>query len=234
MIKKYVNFSLAIFFFLSIFGTQVMSQDFKFTVSKEGFGAILDASSRKILGSGFIAGKQKHIVTCAHVVVTGGLYLFASNQGTIREISFQYVLPRYDLAVFSAKDSIKFSPIEFGDIHRIRPGDRVVYLGWNEPEQAFKVDQATVTATGSALNEGVTIQFLEFEGFGIPGYSGGPVFDSKGKVVAIMREAWLKKGIKGGKETLINRAFSIEAVWTIEEQTYSGIAPASPDSQKIK
>lgn len=224
----------AIFSLLSLylFGTQVMSQDFKFTVSKDSFGAVLEPSSGKILGSCFVAGKQKHVVTCAHVVRTDGNYLFASNQGTIREITFQYVLPHYDLAVFSAKENLDFQPIQFGDIHRIRPGDKVVYFGWNEPEKAFKVDQAIVTATGAALNEGVTIQFLEFEGFGIPGYSGGPVFDITGKVVGIMREAWLKKDIEGRKGILINRAFSVEAVSTIEEQTYSGIAPA--DSQKAK
>jgi len=229
-----VNFILAVLSSLSLSGTQGMSQDFKVVLHRESFGAILEPSSRKIIGSGFIAGKQKQVVTCAHVVATGGMYLFEPYQGSIREIGFKYVLPRYDLAVFSTTDSVNSHPFDFGDIHRIRPGDRVIYVGWNEAEQAFKADQAVVTATGSALNEGATVQFLEFEGFGIPGYSGGPVFDSNSKVVAIMREAWLKKGIKGGKEMLINRAFSIEAVRTIEEQTYSGVAPAPTDSQKFK
>jgi len=31
----------------------------------------------------------------------------------------------------------------------------------------------------------------------MPGYSGGPVVDKAGKVVAIIREAWTKKGVKG-------------------------------------
>jgi S1-C subfamily serine protease len=136
------------------------------------------------------------------------------------------------LAVFAIKDSIHFRPLQFGDIHRIRPGDKVIYLGWNEQERAFKVDQAIIAAIGAALNEGITVQFIEFEGFGIPGYSGGPVFDASGKVVAIMREAWLKKGIKGGKEFLINRAFSIESIAMIEDQIYSVPAPA--DTQKHK
>ena len=54
------------------------------------------------------------------------------------------------------------------------------------------------------------VEFLEFEGVGRPGYSGGPVFDTSGNVIAIVGKAWTKQGVKGGPERLINRAFSLD------------------------
>jgi len=69
------------------------------------------------------------------------------------------------------------------------------------------------------MNEGRVIDFLEFEGQGRPGYSGGAVLNSRGEIVAVMREAWTKQGVKGGPPILINRAFSLELL-TLEGEIY--------------
>jgi S1-C subfamily serine protease len=55
--------------------------------------------------------------------------------------------------------------------------------------------------------------FIEFEGVALPGYSGGPVFDAQGRVIAIIREAWWKTDPRAGTSRwLINRAFSLTPV----------------------
>jgi len=72
------------------------------------------------------------------------------------------------------------------------------------------MNDATVSATGVVLNNDFIVDFLEFVGRGIPGYLGGPVFNERGELVAVMREAWNRQGFKGGPTNLVNRAFSIE------------------------
>ena len=119
-----------------------------------------------------------------------------------------------------------------GDFRKMRPGDKIYYYGFDTRLStpglpAAKMNQGIVQATGSTLNDGATIDFLEFEGFGIPGYSGGPVFNEKAELVAVMREAWTKKGISGGPETLINRAFSLDVLRVLDGQVFTGVAPQS-------
>jgi hypothetical protein len=48
-----------------------------------------------------------------------------------------------------------------------------------------------------------------------------------------MREAWTKKGIKGGEEIPINRAFSLEILNVLDSQVFGGtIMPMPPPSNK--
>lgn len=70
------------------------------------------------------------------------------------------------------------------------------------------------------------IDFFEFNGVGLPGYSGGPVIAMDGKIVGVMREAWARQGVKGGIALLMNRAFSVEPV-TIIETRVEGLQPTS-------
>ena len=195
-------------------------------------GVIADASSTSY-GSGFVIGASKAIVTCYHVImdIEGPTYEPAGTQTPYLDncysLEIDYILPEYDLAVLRSTKGIKCMSLSFGDIHRIRPGDSVIYAGLDSNRQGFAVHMGTVTATGNALSDIVSentsdgktvVSFLEFEGEGIPGYSGGPVFDREGNVIAIMREAWHKKGVKGGEPRLINRAWSIEPLSILEEK----------------
>jgi hypothetical protein len=85
------------------------------------------------------------------------------------------------------------------------------------------MNHTMVEATGVLRGDnGTLFDFLEFEGHAIPGYSGGPVFDDKGELVAIMWQAWNWQGVKGGPKRLINRAFTIEPLLLSEPDKYTG------------
>lgn len=195
------------------------------------------------IGSGFAFGPHKDVVTCAHVVagayVIGETNLFFSAQGfsSPKALKLKYILPRYDLAVFAPDSEIPGAPMTVGDFKKMRPGDKIYYYGidvrYSTPGlPAARMNEATITATGSALNEGNTIDFLEFEGVGIPGYSGGPVFNEKAELVAVMREAWTKKGVKGGDEKLINRAFSLDVLRVLDGQVFQRLVPQTVGTNK--
>lgn len=88
-----------------------------------------------------------------------------------------------------------------------------------------------MTAVGSALNEGRSVDFIEFEGKAVPGSSGGPVFDNAGNVIGLIREAWTKKGIKGGTEAPMNRAFSIGNLSILGEEVMAPPGAPMPPSK---
>jgi S1-C subfamily serine protease len=190
-------------------------------ITAESIGTIVGTNGQ-VVGTGFVVGTETNVITCDHVVApqTSLEFHFVNTTGAHVPMSLDTVLRRYDLAVLSVSPPTRLRPLPYGDIRRVRPGDDVVYVGWNVPAQTFRAAKATVTAVGVAFNDGATVDFIEFEGEGIPGYSGGPILNTKGEVIALMREAWNKRGVKGGPEVLVNRGFSIEPAMLAKEVYY--------------
>lgn len=203
----------------------------------EWTGVVRVGSTGMAVGSGFVFGQQNDIVTCWHVKSIAdsapGHPNLAFLHGTNRyQLKLKYMLPKYDLAVFSCEPEYKISPLKVGDFKRLRPGDWVGYFGFDQRQsdqykQTTGVGASQIVAIGAALNDGVVVDFLEFIGGGIPGYSGGLVINTDGEVVAIMREAWTKKDMKGGPEIPINRAFSIEILSVLNSQFFKDAPPGS-------
>ncbi len=66
------------------------------------------------------------------------------------------------------------------------------------PSGKVAIREAAISAIGEVDYQGNIVDFVEFIGEAIPGFSGGPVLDLDGSVVAMMHEAWTKRGVKGG------------------------------------
>jgi S1-C subfamily serine protease len=192
-------------------------------------GAIQLGENGQYIGSGFVFGPQHDVVTCWHVKngAEGVLHqtnlVFCLPETNSYRLKLKYMLPKYDLAVFTSSPGIKTASCKSGDFKKLRPGDIICYVGYDAKlstlyEWRSIVHGAQIAAVGCALNDGVVVDFLEFVGQGLPGYSGGAVFNADGEVVAVMREAWTKKGVAGGPEMLINRAFSVEILSVLNEQ----------------
>ena len=81
---------------------------------------------------------------------------------------------------------------------------------------------SAIIRSNTGLGTPAIVDFIEFTGEGRPGYSGGPVLNMEGRVVGLMREAWTKRGVKGGAEYLVNRAFSVELISVLEEHMSFG------------
>ncbi len=166
-------------------------------------------------GTGFNLLQPNYIVTCAHVIdTTKSISFVALNSYK----PFKLKVIKYDidndLALLECNENICKTPLNPAPKFAIYPSQHLFYLGYNtlistNEEKKLQVDNASVSAVGKVQSGKTVVDFIEFRGVGVPGYSGGPVFNDKGQVVAVMREAWLKQGVKGGQIVLINRAFSI-------------------------
>jgi len=187
------------------------------------------------VGSAFVFGPKKEIITCAHVVqspVANKLtnWVYATQGLPYLTLKLEKFVQQYDFAVFTTDGDIPGEPMAIGDFKQIRPGDFVWYYGYDSQFSAkikgngAYMNHTMVEATGVLRGDNSALfDFLEFGGHAIPGYSGGPVFNDKGELVAIMWQAWNWQGVKGGPKRLINRAFTIEPLLVYEDpDKYTG------------
>lgn len=177
------------------------------------------------VGTGFVMNTKRQVVTCAHVISNNEIVFFASSassnpaQMTKHKLKLIKSFPEYDLALLESEDDLCTRPLVGANDFNIVSKQSIFYSGYDVGSSSDKVkfitfNGAHVTSYGKTFIGSKEIDFIEFIGVGVPGYSGGPVINGENKVFAIMREAWLKQGIKGGSVQLINRAFSIIPIIT--------------------
>lgn len=176
-----------------------------------------DTGRGERVGTAFVAGANHNVFTAAHVASPADtLWYTPVDSQYIFRIHREFSLPGYDLAVFSRTGGQQPSRINFGDFNRLRPGDTVRYSGWKSGE-APKVHQSAVLSIGSTISDGVIVDYVEFVGEILGGYSGGPVLNLDGHVVAMIHGYVRVLHPKTGKELRVIRAFSIEPLRIIED-----------------
>ena len=190
---------------------------------------ILHSTDTTSIGTAFVAGESRSIYTCSHVAMADTLWFNClASPAMIYRIALRYNLPAYDVAFLVRTAGSQPASLPFGDFSRVQPGDTVYYAGWDTRSNQFILWKAGVTAKGSVLlEEGAKVDFIEFYGEAIPGYSGGPVIDRNGKVVAMIREGWDRTSLRGGPSVRVNRAFSVELLRVLDSELKSHSAPTS-------
>lgn len=187
------------------------------------------ATDTTSIGTAFVAGESRSIYTCSHVVLSDTMWFNClSSPHQVFRIAVKYNLPAYDVAFLVRTGGSQPSSFAFGDFTRTQPGDTVYYVGWDAPAGQYILRKAAVSAKGSVIvEEGTKVDFIEFAGQAIPGYSGGPVLDRTGKVVAMIREGWERTSLRGGPSERVNRAFSIELLRILDSELKSHSRPAA-------
>src|SRR5258706_10481538 len=150
-----MNWATLCILLLSVVNT--MSQPLKFELTMDQFhghfGVI--TVSNTLIGSGVVFGPHKQVVTCWHVVSGHPDCFFMTVVGSPKALHLKFAFPSYDLAVLSPSSEIVGESLKVGDFKRIRPGDQIAYCGWDSRTNAILVNSATVSAVGSAMNDGV-------------------------------------------------------------------------------
>jgi hypothetical protein len=141
--------------------------------------ALDDNQQPLALGSGFFIDQQGHVVTNAHVIEGAASVIVRSRverKDATRVTRFDR---RYDAVVLET-GFLNTTSVSLGDSANIAVGEDVVVLG-----NPRGLEGTVSTGIVSALREMAGVQYLQITAPISPGSSGGPVFNSSGRVIGI-------------------------------------------------
>jgi S1-C subfamily serine protease len=197
-------------------------EEFKVNFPDQSVGAILIDRSTPI-GTGFVLLNNHFVITCYHVAkVKGEKWFFPLNSHKIYRLElFEYV-EQGDIAIFKSYDSIPTTPLIADTTFIFNNKVSIGYSGFDgeqsSPNHLKMIDHTAIIEANGKMDapiDGLEISttFIEFVGKGLPGYSGSPIFNDKGEVIAILSMAYFRESISGPEEkVLINRALTIKPI----------------------
>ena len=136
------------------------------------------------VGSGFIVNPQGLIVTNNHVVQGADEIVVTLHDGRKFEAELRGVDENTDLALLSIAAENALPYAEFGDSDAVRVGDWVIAVG-NPFGLGGTVTAGIVSARGRDIRSGPLDDFLQIDAPINRGNSGGPLFDTAGRVVGV-------------------------------------------------
>ena len=136
------------------------------------------------VGSGFFVDGDGHIVTSDHVVADASEVTVTLHDGTRHEARVVGRDTRTDLAVLKIDDARPSYWLDFGDDGEARVGDWVVAIG-NPFGFGGTVTAGILSARGRDIRAGGYGDFLQVDAPINRGSSGGPLFDTRGRVIGV-------------------------------------------------
>ena len=161
---------------------------------------LLDVSSEGA-GSGSVIDKAGHILTNFHVIEDARQIGVTLYNGKTYETAVVGADPRNDIAVLkiNAPKDVLF-PVTFGDSSRLRVGMQVFAIG-----NPFGLERTMTTGIISSLNRSLRVRanrtiksIIQTDAAVNPGNSGGPLFDSHGRLIGMNTAIASKNGQSAG------------------------------------
>jgi S1-C subfamily serine protease len=153
------------------------------------FSGIIEDSIKSVVtvrtdigqGTGFIIGKEGYIVTNAHVLSGGRtVYIldYEQNEHLTELIGYDV---DWDIALLKIEGN--YPQLELGNSDEIHVGEKVIAIG-NPLGLQFSVSEGIVSAVDRVgMNE--VAGYIQTDAALNPGNSGGPLINTKGKVIGI-------------------------------------------------
>ena len=135
------------------------------------------------LGSGFIISSDGLLVTNNHVIENADEIKIEMLNGEILEAKVLGTDPKTDVALLKVESKNKLPFVEFGNSDDARVGDWVLAIG-NPLGQGFSVSAGIISARGRDL-QGPYDDFIQTDAAINRGNSGGPLFNTSGKVIGV-------------------------------------------------
>ncbi len=164
-------------------------------------------------GSGFVAVKQNYVFTCYHVIDGRQNITFKSNcSDKLIPLKIKYSYPYLDLCILESDVPISNSP--YNPVSEFTPeiNDAIYYAGYHLSDSGrvvFGTSKSHVQSIGIGMLDSINYAFIEFVGIGLPGFSGSPVFNKDGEVIAMIAMGFYIKNYSNSYQRYMNRAFSL-------------------------
>lgn len=149
------------------------------------FGGPNQAPSHAVaLGSGFIIDPDGYVVTNNHVIDGAQDISIALSSGERLKAKLIGADDKTDVALLKVKADHPLPAVQFGDSDNLDVGDWVIAVG-NPFGLGGTVTAGIVSARGRDIQSGPFDDFIQTDASINKGNSGGPMFDSDGKVMGI-------------------------------------------------
>jgi serine protease Do len=135
-------------------------------------------------GSGFIIDPAGWVVTNNHVVDGAKEISVILNDGTHYPATIKGRDPKTDLALLKIDAGHPLPSVQLGDSDHARPGDWVLAIG-NPFGLGGTVTTGIISARSRDIHSGPFDDYLQIDAAINQGNSGGPLFDTQGRVIGI-------------------------------------------------
>ncbi len=144
-------------------------------------------------GSGFIVDAAGYVVTNNHVIDGAEEITVTTHDGAKLEAKLVGRDPKTDLALLKVEAGKPLPYLEFGDSDKARVGDWVIAIG-NPFGLGGTVTSGIVSARGRDIQAGPYDDFLQLDASINRGNSGGPTFDTYGRVIGVNSQIFSPTG----------------------------------------
>ena len=176
--------------------------------------SVVRLTSGRGTGTGTVLGRRGFLVTNAHVA-RGGPITVVTADGVQAEASIIAASTGRDLALFRAPD-LDVDPLPLGPCDSGRPGQIVLAVGYPGGDAVSVRAGVVASHHRSAASAGRTLVFSDLRL--APGFSGGPMVDAEGRLVAI--STLMVGGIAAGVSVESLRRFLRDAA----AEVFDGVA----------
>ena len=135
-------------------------------------------------GSGFIIDRAGTVITNNHVIDGSSVVRVTLSDGSQHNARVLGTDAKTDIAVLRIEGGGDFQPVEWGSSDRTRVGDSVFAVG-SPFGLGNTVTSGIISARGREIGAGPYDDFLQVDAAINSGNSGGPLFDSSGRVIGV-------------------------------------------------
>lgn len=211
---------LFFYFFYSLFGLSCSAQGLpSFSINEDAVGIIY--SGQTAVATGFVIRAPDTLLTCAHVFKENPTASIFKTANKMVKFSIIKIFPEYDLAILKAEEKIVDTSLLAAKKIDLQKGRIITQIGLDtsRSQGLHKV----VTAYGTRLEgqeiidyKGSKVSVITFYSEARPGYSGGPIFNMNGEIIAFTARYASKVPAEDGR--FLVQGFSIVPVKAFIEQ----------------
>ncbi|GAA5496444.1 hypothetical protein Rhal01_02628 [Rubritalea halochordaticola] len=144
---------------------------------------VVQRSETTSQGSGVIVSYEGHVITNYHVIANKQKIQVITEGNHAYWAEIVGMDPMLDIAVLKINGKGKFKPLKFGDSDEVREGNIVLAFG-----NPFQIGKSVTNGVISARERSLSDQqgeLLQSSAAVNPGYSGGPLVNTKGEIIGI-------------------------------------------------